>query len=326
MNENTLGFKDWKQEQAFPGCLTFGDGEMRKDLIVNSPANGTLTGEFSAFRRVLWSHLTFRAGEEISCQSESHGKRVTLFFDLAGSLRVRGAWHSEETIAKGQHSIYYSANKPGDFLIVPDGGMFQCLEINLPVDYYLDLLRGHSELQDKFIRNIVEDRETWIGDGPMSMTLPMKWLINALRQNARTGVMKRLFLEARTLELLMLQVEQAESLAQLRSSSGRTSEVDALHEAKAILERSIDNPPTIRTLARMVGLNEFSLKKGFKDTFNQTVYGFVHSVKMQQAKQLLLDGNKSINDVSEMAGYKNPQHFTAAFKKYFGILPSKLKT
>lgn len=326
MKDSLLGFRDWVQEQELPGCLSFVDGDLRKDLTVRSPAGGRVRGEFSAFRRVLWSQLTFFTNDAISCQSQSHGPRITLFFDIAGSLHVRGAWENEELISKGQHSIYYGTDQSVNLHIIPEQGIFQCLEINLPVEYYLDLLRGHSELQDRFIRNIVEDREAWIGDGPMSMTLPMKWLINALRQNARTGVMKRLFLEARTLELLMLQVEQAESLSKLNGAPVRSVEYDALYEAKAILERSIDNPPTIRTLARMVGLNEFSLKKGFKDTFNQTVYGFVNSVKMQQARQLLLDGNKSINDVSAMAGYKNPQHFTAAFKKYFGVLPSKLKS
>ncbi len=46
---------------------------------------------------------------------------------------------------------------------------------------------------------------------------------------------------------------------------------------------------------------------------------------MEYAKQLILEKNISICCVSEELGYKNPQHFTVAFKKIFGYLPSKLK-
>lgn len=157
----------------------------------------------------------------------------------------------------------------------------------------------------------------------MSMTMPMKWIIHLVRQNQRTGILKRLFLEAKTLELLMLQAEQAE--LRLNPVDAKSRQREALYEARAILERNLDHATTIKTLARMVGLNEFALKKGFKDTFQETIYGYVSKLKMQQARQMLLDGNKSINEVSALAGYKNPQHFTTAFKKYFGVLPSKLK-
>ena len=38
----------------------------------------------------------------------------------------------------------------------------------------------------------------------------MKWMINTMKQNRRVGAMKRIFLEAKIPELLMLQVEQVD--------------------------------------------------------------------------------------------------------------------
>src|SRR5690606_41117867 len=104
----------------------------------------------------------------------------------------------------------------------------------------------------------------------------------------------------------------------------RTSAQQSLYEAKAILEESLVHAPPVKDLARMVGLNEFSLKKGFREMFQETIYGFVSKVRMQQARELLLEGNLSIHEVSLLAGYKNPQHFTAAFKKHYGLPPSKV--
>jgi AraC-like DNA-binding protein len=46
---------------------------------------------------------------------------------------------------------------------------------------------------------------------------------------------------------------------------------------------------------------------------------------MERAKYLLMDSGKSISEVSDEIGYKNPQHFTVAFKKKFGLSPKNFK-
>lgn len=86
-------------------------------------------------------------------------------------------------------------------------------------------------------------------------------------------------------ELLMLQVEHSElPVADRPERISRNSEVDTIYHAKTIIEKSIDNPPSIRELARLVGLNEFSLKKSFRDTFQTTIYGYANELKMEQAR------------------------------------------
>jgi AraC-like DNA-binding protein len=46
---------------------------------------------------------------------------------------------------------------------------------------------------------------------------------------------------------------------------------------------------------------------------------------MEQAKHMLLEQGKTVGEAADQAGYRNAHHFTAAFKKYFGYLPSQLK-
>ncbi|MCC9041578.1 helix-turn-helix domain-containing protein [Myroides sp. M-43] len=53
-------------------------------------------------------------------------------------------------------------------------------------------------------------------------------------------------------------------------------------------------------------------------------YG-LNRMKSKRAKRLLLDHKWYVGEVSEHLGYKNPQHFTVAFKKYYGVLPSLFK-
>lgn len=58
--------------------------------------------------------------------------------------------------------------------------------------------------------------------------------------------------------------------------------------------------------------------------YGQTVFGYLHGLCMNKAKILLLE-NKKVTEVANEVGYKNAQHFTAAFKKHNGILPRMLK-
>ncbi|WP_346317499.1 AraC family transcriptional regulator [Chitinophaga sp. YIM B06452] len=78
-------------------------------------------------------------------------------------------------------------------------------------------------------------------------------------------------------------------------------------------------------LCRRFGLNEFKLKKGFKQLFGNTVFGFVQELKMKSARQMLVEKRMNVNEVADHLGYSSPNHFSAAFKKMFGYPPAKLK-
>lgn len=96
---------------------------------------------------------------------------------------------------------------------------------------------------------------------------------------------------------------------------------EKMAQAKTILESSLQNPPSIAELAHLVGVNETYLKINFKAEFGSTVYGFVKGLRIQRAKELLLEGKLNISEIAWEVGYKYPTHFTAAFKKETGFSP-----
>ncbi|RPD38715.1 helix-turn-helix domain-containing protein [Chitinophaga barathri] len=78
-------------------------------------------------------------------------------------------------------------------------------------------------------------------------------------------------------------------------------------------------------ICRRFGLNEFKLKRGFKQLFGNTVFGFVQEMKMKAARRMLVEKRLNVNEVADHLGYSSPNHFSAAFKKMFGYPPAKLK-
>lgn len=198
--------------------------------------------------------------------------------------------------------------------------------IILTREFYFRLLHQHSELHQEFATNVLQGRHTYLSKEPMEITAEMKFVMNDIRNTQRSGSLKRLFLEAKITELLMLQLEQWQKLQeQPRPTMLRGDDARRIAEARAILENNFVNPPNIQELARLVYLNEHKLKQGFKACCNHTVHGYVVWLRMEKAKQLLRQSQRSIGDVAFEVGYKNAAHFTAAFKKHYGFLPSEVK-
>jgi AraC-like DNA-binding protein len=105
------------------------------------------------------------------------------------------------------------------------------------------------------------------------------------------------------------------------------ADIHRVMQVEATLTKDVFEPaPTISQLAKMVSISESKLKKDFKMLYGIPVYEYFQKVRMQAAKDKLLSGGHSVKEVAMELGYSNLSNFTIAFKKEFGLLPSKLLT
>lgn len=99
----------------------------------------------------------------------------------------------------------------------------------------------------------------------------------------------------------------------------------ALLQAREILSRQYLKPPTTAVLARMVALNEHSLKSGFRQMFGRSMYEFVRMIRMENACYLMENETFSIGEIAAMVGYVNSSHFARAFRNEYGMNPSEFR-
>ena len=156
------------------------------------------------------------------------------------------------------------------------------------------------------------------------VTCKMKTIIQEIWQHPYQGAIARMYLEGKVLELLALQLAQiSESELNLFKSSFKPQTIDRIYQAKDILATRLENPPSILELARTVELGESTLRGGFRKLFDTTVIGYLTTLRMEQAELLLRARKLSIGEVANSLGYSNLSHFSAAFKRHFGITPSQ---
>lgn len=137
------------------------------------------------------------------------------------------------------------------------------------------------------------------------------------------GIAKRVYLEGKALELMgmLLAVETQIQEGNINPHPLTGDLIDRIYYAREILQQRLDKPPTLGELARLVGLNECTLKQGFRKIFGTTVFGYLHGYCMEQAWQMLETGTWKVGEVANMVGYQDLTAFGRAFRKKFGIRP-----
>ena len=146
-----------------------------------------------------------------------------------------------------------------------------------------------------------------------------KIIIDEILKCKFKGELKKIYLQSKSLELLHIELSKLEKKEKKIIIDNYDKE--AIYKAKEILIKNIQNPPSIIELAKLVHMNEFKLKVGFKEIFYTSPYKVLLKYKMNEAKIMIKSGDYNINEVAKLTGYKFANNFTNAFFKEFGILP-----
>lgn len=144
-------------------------------------------------------------------------------------------------------------------------------------------------------------------------------IIYEIVSDNKSGLLKRLFLESKALELLILQFDNQ------NKGINNSTTLKKIYLVRDLITNNLHMQYSVNELSKKVFLNEFLLKKEFKKTFGITIFEFALQERMKEAKNLLINSTKPIYEIAELVGYKNPTHFSAAFKKIEKITPKQFR-
>jgi AraC-like DNA-binding protein len=222
-----------------------------------------------------------------------------------------------------------------NLMLIPEGDIAvqwrpfeenEAFAINVSAEFFLTNLADGHPLKVRFQEAVQEKLPALFIQQNLPMSPKIASILFEILNCDYKPSHKELFVKAKVMELMALQLAQGE-VQPSQSSLHVLSEDDRekMLQAKDILVSNLEAPLSLKDLAHQVGTNEFNLKKNFKLLFGDTVFGYLHTVRMEKAKELLCDEEVKIRDIAQTIGYKHATHFTTAFKKYYGCLPTKIK-
>ncbi|MGM9476437.1 helix-turn-helix transcriptional regulator [Pedobacter sp. GSP4] len=252
---------------------------------------------------------------------------VELHFSLTGGgIMENHLTNKRLDIKANQHNIIYSPEFDGTAEF-PTNEPLKFFEVNFQRERFIDLTGESGTLLKSFAENIMTKRSVEISSENLPISLAMHSCINDIMNCQFTGGLKLLFLQSKCLELLALQAQAFEMAAKKPEKPAVKSAYDKerIYYAREYLLQNACKPPSLTELAKVAGINEFKLKQGFKETFQNTVFGYLSDYRLMKAKELLASGHIDIKNISDDLGYSSVQHFNKAFSKKFGVSPGKAR-
>lgn len=228
-------------------------------------------------------------------------------------------------MTENQHNLFYVP--PSDWNYTLESDNVTMFQVQFTEDFFYNFVDENSKLLSQFWKKVINKEESPLSiKQDLNISPRVKSIIYQIINTELNGNLKRLFIEAKINELFINLIEQAEYIPKSKLFTLRNSDKENLYALKEFLDKNIFKDFPLRELSRISGLNEFKLKKGFKELFGTTAFGYINDIRMEHAKYLILEGNQNISEVSDLLGYSLPHHFAKAFKRKFGYQPHKLKS
>ncbi len=198
---------------------------------------------------------------------------LSLYFSLEGCCGAyQSQRHKHYPLKDHQHTVSYAPQFDGYYTI--ESPSVRNFGIVLTESFFQKLMVDDQQGLQRFWEKAQAGKVADLTEEAMPITAEQFSLIRQMQQCGYSGQMKQLFYEAKIIELFLLQVQQAQTLHRVQSDQNVWRDKDKLYAARDFLKEHLFEPFTLLEVARSCGLNDFKLKKEFKQLFGTTVFGY----------------------------------------------------
>lgn len=107
--------------------------------------------------------------------------------------------------------------------------------------------------------------------------------------------------------------------------SDREEAPDRLSAIKRYIKYNYMKPLTVTELSSAFGFERSYLFRMFKERYGVSIKDYLTATRLEKARAFLRDGH-SVAETALMVGYGDSFNFSKAYKKHFGVSPSKDRT
>lgn len=114
-------------------------------------------------------------------------------------------------------------------------------------------------------------------------------------------------------------------IAMLRSQNNLSKTETAIEKAILYIRDNYDKDISLNDVAEVVNISPYYFSKLFKEEKGTNFIDYITKIRIERAKELLKDPERSIKEVCVLSGYANPNYFSRIFKKQEGITPTEFR-
>ncbi len=259
---------------------------------------------------------------------ELDSKLSGYIFCTQGRVKINHVNFNDNHLLKRNDGVIFVLNKDVEVIDIPGNERISTVMLYIhPSLVKRYLAKIEKELPLQVVNSIREDNDFNFRND-LKLSIELNNIINQIIYCPYKGSMKSFFLEGKSIELLILFLNQLSDVLRvdlIKRHSLDLQDIRRMHKAKDILISDLAVPTKISDLAAEVGTNECYLKKQFKQVFGVSVFAYFQQARMEKARILLMNNALSVSEAAHTLGYTSVSYFTIAFKKHFGYNPSNIK-
>ena len=250
---------------------------------------------------------------------------VRLHFGLKGDYAfVYRQLHRSFDLVGGHHNIMYSNGL--DMTVMPKASTIETFGIDFPRELFISFTQHGNDHLQRFCEQVLAGNSVLLSESWGGIDAGIQQVIGQILNCRYADQLKKLFLLSKSIELLVLSAEAYNyGIDKKNGIIKNKTDKEKIIAVRDLINERLSNPPGLSEIAQLVGLNEYKLKRGFKETFNTTVFEYLTGQRLQLANQYLLDTQKPSAEIAYELRYASPQHFNNPFKKRFGVTPNSIR-
>ncbi|WP_291962239.1 AraC family transcriptional regulator [Maribacter sp.] len=271
------------------------------------------------------SELIHEFDSEICVSSDEH--LIKLHFSLEGTYCYQPLRHIKYLVQIPENHcnmFYYPTTQGKDIFYKGNAKSF---EIYVKPRLLKDLLGSEFVYSFEKLKNAIENSNSFVlWDKSKFIPPSIRSKINDIIQCPYKGEVRKIYLESK-LTVLLIDFLLGRQTSKLSKSNIKLLNSDylALVRVENYIRKNLKDPLKIVDLADLAGFNATKLKRDFKKLYGVTIFKYITALRMEVAKSLIIQDGATIAHAAYEVGYANPQHFTTAFKRTMGYVPSELK-
>ena len=187
---------------------------------------------------------------------------------------------------------------------------------------YLKIRKAASSRTASLLMDTFLSRPFWFGKDQHNIHPVIKQLFDELKCQ-HTGYMKQIgLLLSQLLIALVRNYEQSRNTPGHYIPSNLTDRTSVIIEEYFLYEYS---SLSLEVLADRLKLSPRQTQRLLQNYYGKTFQQKKADAKMSAAAILLKDGDRSITSLADELGYSSPEHFSGAFRRYYGMSPREFR-
>jgi len=264
----------------------------------------------------------FRLSDALSWSESFHENSLEICLNYTGQAELRdgaGLHH----LGNEQIAIYTTRDHAPEATRSADS-IHRFVTMELSPEYLLGQFGGMIDGLHPQVRAFLDNPgkgELWTS----LSTLPSALL------SVRTGLLEppvhtaalSAWYQGKILEVLSQTLFRADKPQELFCERHKRLNRERIDRVRYLIQRDIENPPSLEMLAQEVNCSPFYLSRLFAEEAGVSLPKYLRLKRVEKAAELIADGGMSVTDAAMAVGYSSLSAFHKAFVERHGVSPSQ---